>query len=84
MNMGRNTVIGQSSNTGAELLRGKGRRQGMGGGIKRGISTIKEENCSLSEGRVVSSGGTEGVNGGCTGAEGVGGITGKGSSSLSW
>ena len=60
----------------------------MGDGIWSGTSSVvsalaKEEDCSLSEGSVVSSGGAGGDNVGSTGAEGVAGATGKGSSLLS-
>ena len=44
----------------------------------------KEEDCSSSEGTVVSSGGAGGNNVGCTGAAGAAGAKGKGSSSVSW
>ena len=44
----------------------------------------KEEDCSLSEGTVVSTGGTGGDNGGCTGEDGAVGATGKSSLSMSW
>lgn len=59
-----------------------------GDGIWSGTSNVvsalaKEEDCSSSEGTVVSSGGAGGDNVGCTGAEGTVGATGKGSSSMS-
>ena len=44
---------------------------------------VKEEDCSSSEGTVVSSGGEGGDNVGCIGAKGAAGVAGEGSSSLS-
>ena len=60
-----------------------------GDGIWNGTSSVvsalaKEEDCSLSEGTVVSSGGAGGNNVGCTGAAGAAGAKGKGFSSVSW
>ena len=60
-----------------------------GDGIWKGTSSVvsalpKKEDCSSSEGTVVSTGGAGGDHVGCTGAEGAVGATGKGSSSLSW
>ena len=57
--------------------------------VWKGASSVvsvlaKEEDCSSSEGTVVSSGGAGGDNFGCTGAEGAAGVTGKGSLPLSW
>ena len=56
----------------------------MGDGIWNGTSSVvsalaKEEDCSSSEGTVVSSGGAGGNNVGCTGAAGAAGAKGKGS-----
>ena len=64
-------------------------RDDAGDGIWNGTSSIvsalaKEEDCSSSEGTVVSSGGSGGDNVGCTGAAGAAGAKGKGSSSVSW
>ena len=58
-------------------------------GVWKGASIVvsalaKEENCSSSEGTVVSSGGAGGYCVGRTGVEGAAGVTDKGSSSLSW
>ena len=60
-----------------------------GDGVCKGASSVvselaKEEDCSSSEGTVVSSSGAGGDNIGCNGAEGTAGVTGEGSSSLSW
>lgn len=58
-----------------------------GEGIWKGTSAVvsalaMEEDCSSSEGTVVSSGGAGGDNAGCS--EGAAGVTGEGPSSLSW
>ena len=58
---------------------------GMWNGTSSVVSALaKEEDCSSSEGTVVSSGGAGGNNVGCTGAAGAAGAKGKGSSSVSW
>ena len=60
-----------------------------GDGIWNGTSSVvsalaTREDCSSSEGTVVSSGGAGGDNVGCTGAEGAVGAKDKGSLSMSW
>ena len=61
-----------SNNIGTQLLKDEGERR------------AKEEDGSSSDGTLVSSVGAGGDNFGCTEAEGAVGVTGKGSSSLSW